>query len=144
VPAPMRISMRFYPTVESYQRATGQPWYTAAATLKGEVHLVPLLVLRDRGVLERTLRHELVHAMTESALAGRPLWVREGAAVYFASPRPSGAAALGSGAGAKPACPEDGELRHPVSAGALSNAYARASACFARQMATGRAWTEVR
>ena len=52
--------------------------------MNGELHLLPLAVLRDRGVLERTIRHELVHLMTDAALGKRPVWVREGAAIYFA------------------------------------------------------------
>ena len=79
-----RFTLRLHPTVESYQRATGQPWYTAGATLDTEIHLVPLTVLRERGVLERTIRHEIVHLLTQTELANRPLWVREGTAIYFA------------------------------------------------------------
>ena len=81
---PPRVTLRLHPTVESYQRATGQPWYTAGATLDTEIHLVPLTVLRERGVLERTIRHEIVHLLTQTELATRPLWVREGTAIYFA------------------------------------------------------------
>jgi len=36
------------------------------------------------------------------------------------------------------------ELLHPVSAGALGDAYARARNCFARQIAAGRSWRDVR
>jgi len=45
---------------------------------------------------------------------------------------------------ARPSCPADAELRQPVSVGALTTAYARARACFARQVASGRSWREVR
>ena len=85
--APARVTLRFHPTTDSYERATGQAWFTAGAIANGELHLLPLTTLRDRGVLERTIRHELVRVMTDQTLAGRPLWVREGAAVYFADPR---------------------------------------------------------
>src|SRR5205807_8312629 len=40
--APARLVLRFHPTVESYQRATGQAWYTAGATVGDEIHFVPL------------------------------------------------------------------------------------------------------
>ena len=47
------------------------------------------------GVLDRTIRHELVHVMTNGVLSGRRLWVKEGAAIYFAgqtsAPEPNGA-----------------------------------------------------
>ena len=56
----------------------------------------------------------------------------------FADPE---AAAPSSGRGS---CPGDAELLRPVSVGALNNAYARARACFARQIAAGRNWRDVR
>jgi hypothetical protein len=149
VAAPASITLRFHPTTKDYERATGQSWFTSAAWVKdedrAELHLLPLAVLRERGVLERTIRHELVHALADSFLAKRPAWVREGAAIYFAGERPIPGQA---GAAARPepraSCPDDHELLRPVSIGALSNAYARARACFARQIAEGRGWRDVR
>ncbi|HEY1911871.1 MAG TPA: SpoIID/LytB domain-containing protein [Vicinamibacterales bacterium] len=141
VDRPSRITLRFHPSVEAYQRATGQPWFTAGATMKDEMDFVPLTVLRDRGVLARTVQHELVHLMTASALGGRPLWVREGAASFFASERADASDPAYRNRGA---CPTDQELTRPVSPGAMSLAYNRATACFARQIAAGRKWSEVR
>ena len=146
VPTPARITLRFHPTTDDYERSTGRAWFTSGAIVNRELHLLPLATLRDRGILERTIRHELVHVMTDGALAGRPAWVREGAAIYFA-----GAPAI-AGGGERPAfkpdprasCPTDGELLRPVSAGALANAYARARTCFAKQIAAGRPWRDVR
>ena len=143
---PLRITLRLHPTVESYQRATGQPWYTAGATLDTDIHLVPLTVLRERGLLERTIRRELVHVLTRSALSRRPLWVREGVATYFAGE----GTVRGEQArrvvvpGVKMSCPDDRELLQPASPGALSNAYVRAAACVGRQIAAGKKWTEIR
>jgi hypothetical protein len=145
--APANVTLRFHPTTDDYERVTGQPWFTSATVIRNELHLLPLAVLRDRGVLDRTIRHELVHLMTDEVLAKRPLWVREGAAIYFA-----GAQTIPGEPAQRPAfkpergssCPDDHELRHPVSVGALSNAYARARACFARQLAAGRSWREIR
>jgi SpoIID/LytB domain protein len=141
VTAPPRITLRFHPTVDSYRRTTGQPWFTAGAMVNGELHFVPLTVLRERGVLERTVQHELVHLLTAPALEGRPLWVREGAASYFAGERPSAADAASRG---RVVCPTDQELSRPVSPGAMSLAYGRATACFARQVEGGRKWSEVK
>jgi len=138
VAAPPRVTLRVHPTTTSFEQATGRPWFTSGAVVNGELHLLPLASLRERGVLERTIRHELVHVMTEPVLGRRPLWVREGAAVYFAErtqePPPA----------TRAACPSDAELLHPVSIGALSNAYARARACFARQIAAGKSWRDVK
>ena len=101
---------------------------------------MPLAALRDRGVLERTIRRELVHVMADPALAQRPAWVREGAALFYGDTVRDAEAATSSRA----ACPSDAELLHPVSAGALGDAYARARHCFARQIAAGRSWRDVK
>jgi hypothetical protein len=142
---PPRVTLRFHPTIDSFQRATRQPWFTVSAIINGDIHLLPTAVLRERGVLDRSIRHELVHVMTNAALAGRRAWVKEGAALYFAdqSPLPEPNAAR-SPAQARTICPRDAELLQPISVGALTNAYARAEACFARQLAQRRSWKEVR
>jgi hypothetical protein len=151
VQTPANITLRFHPTTGDYERATGQPWFTSGAWVKdgveAELHLLPLAVLRERGVLERTIRHELVHAMADGVLEKRPAWVREGAAIYFAGERPiPGQGTPGAAARPEPrgACPDDNELLRPVSVGALSNAYARARSCFAKQIADGKNWRDVK
>jgi len=145
VPAPARITLRFHPTVESYQRATGQPWFTDGATLGTEVQFVPLTVLHQRGVLERTVRHELVHVLTEPTLVGRPLWIREGAATYFGGERPTaGETPARAAASGRIVCPTDRELSQPTSPGALGMAAARASACFTRQLHSGKRWADIK
>jgi len=148
VSAPPRITVRFHPTTQSYERATGQSWFTSGAIVGGDIHLLPLAVLRDRGVLEHTIRHELVHLLIDEALAKRPAWVREGAALYFSGQRPGGSGTAEAGTPFKPrsrlSCPEDVELLQPVSAGSLSNAHARALACFARQAGDGKPWRDVK
>ena len=144
---PAHLTLRFHATTDDYERATGQAWFTSAAMVNRELHLLPLAVLRERGILDRTIRHELVHAMTDSALGRRPLWVREGAAIYFAGEAPAASQPQQRPAFTpepRASCPDDNELRHPVSAGALTNAYARARACFAKQIQSGRSWREVR
>ena len=146
VPAP-RVTLRFHPTTDDYERVTGQAWFTSGAVVNNELHLLPLAVLRDRGMLERTIRHELVHVMADAALGTRPVWVREGAAIYFAGEQmipgePQQRPAFKPDPRAS--CPADNELLHPVSVGALSNAYARARSCFAKQIQSGRTWRDVR
>jgi SpoIID/LytB domain protein len=138
LPVPGRITLRFHPTTDSFERATGQPWFASGAVLNGELHFTPLAVLRARGVLARVIRRELVMAMAAPVLARRPLWVREGVAAYFSD------SADQAPPSSRVSCPSDPELAHPVSAGALSNASARARACVARQIAAGRDWRDVR
>jgi len=146
VTAPASVTLRFHPTTDEYERATSRPWFTSAAAVRGELHLLPLATLRQRGILEAIVRRELVHLMTEAALAGRPAWVREGAAAYFAAgaapPAPAQRPAFRPAP--RPSCPSDAELLQPVSAGALANAYARARQCFSAQIAAGRSWRDVR
>ena len=150
MPTPAKITLRFHPTTDDYERATGQSWFTSGAWVndgvKAELHLLPLAVLRERGVLERTIRYGLVHAMADGLLAKRPAWVREGAAIYFAGERPIPGQGTGAALRLEPrgSCPDDNELLRPVSAGALSNAYARARSCFARQVAAGKNWRDVK
>ena len=137
VPAP-RVTVRFHATTDEFELATGRPWFSSTAAFNNELHLIPVMALRDRGVLDQTIRRGLVHLMVDVPLKDRPAWVREGAALYYSDPR-SAAPVQG-----RPVCPTDIELIQPVSAGALSNAFARAKACFARQVGSGRSWRDVR
>ena len=136
VDAPPRVSLRFHPTTEAYERATGQPWFTLGSVSGNELHFIPPGVLRDRGVLERTVRRQLVHVMTDAVFVGRPAWVREGAGAHFADPSRTQASRVD--------CPADAELLRPLSAGALGDASLRARACFERQVNAGRSWRDVR
>jgi stage II sporulation protein D len=131
---PGRIDLRFHPSVQSYRRAAGRGWWTAAATRGTTIEVVPLAGLRSAGTLETTLRHELAHVLTEPALSGRPLWVREGAAMFFAGERPPGT---------EGPCPADAELLGASSQAAFMDAYARAGACFVRELAHRAHWSEV-
>jgi SpoIID/LytB domain protein len=143
VSPPARVVIRFHSTTQSYERATGQPWFTSGALVEGELHLMPSGVLRDRGVLDRTIRRELAHVMIDESLTTRPAWIREGAALYFSGGRLE-SVDRDSLPRSRASCPEDVELLQPVSAGALSNAYARALACFARRVGDGRSWKDVK
>jgi hypothetical protein len=135
VPAPL-VTLRFHPTTDDYERATGQAWFTSGAIVNNELHLLPLAVLRDRGV-QRTIRHELVHAMADSTLGKRPALVREGAVIYFAgepgSPESRNSARLSNPNRAS--CPDDNEPPQATPT--------RGHARFAKQWA-GRSWRDVR
>lgn len=136
VSAPPRIGVRFHPTNEAFERATGQPWYTLSGMASGDLQFAPLATLRDRGILERTIRRQLVHLLADSAFAGRQAWVKEGAAIHFAEGT--------MGPPQREACPLDYELLRPASAGALNEAYTRARACYERQLNAGRKWNDIR
>ena len=135
------IRVTVHPTIESFGRATGQPWWVSGATDGDGVDLLPVSILRQRGQLERTIRHEVAHVLLDGPLANRPLWVREGAATYFGD---LNAAASGAAEGtSRLSCPEDAEFLRPLSAGAHRTAYARAEACFRRQLERGTKWQDV-
>jgi hypothetical protein len=139
IPPPASITITVHPTVEAFARATGQPWWVSGTTDGTTIELLPLSILRQRGQVERTIRHEVAHVLIDRPLADKPLWVREGAATYFAS---------GEGPdepiGGRPSCPRDDEFTRPLSAGAHRAAYARADACFRRAIRGGRNWRDVR
>lgn len=147
VDLPDAITLRFHTTVEAYQRATRQPWFTAGATAGTESQFIPLSILRRRGLLERTVRHELVHLLTSGALEGRPRWLVEGLAAHYADGRQAGRPVGQAGPGAELAsapCPSDREFTRPTSADTLRGAYERARACVARRLAAGGTWDSLR
>jgi SpoIID/LytB domain protein len=137
VEAPSRLTIRFHPTTDAFERTSGRPWFTLGSTApQNELQFIPLTVLRDRGILERTIRRQLVHALADAALEGRPAWVRDGAAAYFAE--------AGDSPSGRLACPDDVELTRPLSAGAYGDAMRRARACFERQLSTRKDWRAVK
>ena len=139
ITAPARVRVTVHPTVESFGRATGQPWWVSGATDGAAIDLLPITVLRQQGQLERTIRHEITHVLLDATLAKRSMWVREGAAAYYARPA--------DGRLTNPdrvQCPTDAELNRALSAGAQRDAYARAEICFARAIAEGKKWNQVR
>jgi len=137
-PRAMRVTV--HPTVESFGHATGQSWYVAGATRGSDIHLLSIAVLRRNGQLERVVRHEVAHVLIDRSLDSRPLWVREGMAGYFAG-RPDSAAREFP---VSLRCPSNDELRRPSSSEAQRDAYARAEACVAREIASGVRWRDVR
>ena len=138
VEPPAKLTATFHPTAAAYEQASGHPWFTSGSVVDGAMHFLPVGVLRDRGVLDRTLRRTLVTLMVGASLDGRPAWVREGVSGYFADPEAPVVELRNAG------CPADIELTRPLSAGSLSDAYGRARACVARQIAGGRQWRDLR
>jgi hypothetical protein len=141
---PTAIEIVFHPTPESFTRATREPWWSAALTRGALIDLQPVTALRQRSLLERTLAHEIAHVVTAPSLEGRPEWVKEGAAMFASGEITE--AEIASHGRARPigGCPSDPELRRSVSAAAAREAYGRAADCFARALAQGKRWDEVR
>jgi stage II sporulation protein D len=82
-----RPRLQLFSTIDKYRDETGEPGWVAASTRVHTIRLQPVVLLKNKSILESTLRHELFHLLIESkARAGIPLWFREGLALYFASP----------------------------------------------------------
>ena len=72
-------------TTGDFVGRTGMPPWAAAATRRNTIELQPLNLLKQRRILETTLRHELVHALIDTIGGGQtPRWLEEGIAVYVA------------------------------------------------------------
>jgi stage II sporulation protein D len=88
LPAPAGIEIRAYPDLDSFRNATGEPGWVAARTKETRIELQPVAILRSKGVLDSTLRHEIVHTFLETQTApGVPVWFREGLAAYLSGTR---------------------------------------------------------
>ncbi|HET9710944.1 MAG TPA: hypothetical protein VFP64_03650, partial [Pyrinomonadaceae bacterium] len=72
-------------TTGDFTGRTGMPSWAAAATKNNRVELQPLKLLKQRRILETTLRHELVHVLVDAVgNAQTPRWLTEGMAIYMA------------------------------------------------------------
>jgi stage II sporulation protein D len=90
--APQGLEIRAFPNVAEFIRATGEPGWVAARTTRREIQMQPPAILRDKGALETTLRHEMLHVMIEAnGRSGLPVWFREGLVEYLSDSSDSGA-----------------------------------------------------
>jgi stage II sporulation protein D len=136
--APMTI--RLHDTIESFRRATGQPWWVSGVVDDTMIDLVPAPLLAQRDGVEHAIRVAVAELLVAPALAGRPRWVRVGAARYFAR----NIEGRSTDSDQEVRCPADAELMLAVSVAAQREAEARAEACFARGYARTRDWRSVR
>lgn len=80
-----RVVIRLNESTGDFTSRTGQPWWAAAATQGNRIELQPLAILKQRGVLFTTLRHELAHILIDSVSNKRaPRWLEEGLSLYLA------------------------------------------------------------
>jgi SpoIID/LytB domain protein len=79
------LEIRLNDSTGDFVGRTGQPWWAAAATKGNRIEMQPLALLKRRGVLSTTLRHELAHAIIDNISRDRaPRWLEEGFAIYLA------------------------------------------------------------
>ena len=80
-----RLDIRLNESTGDFTSRTGQPWWAAAATQGNRIDLQPLGILKQRGVLFTTLRHELAHVIIDAVSNKHaPRWLEEGFALYLA------------------------------------------------------------
>jgi hypothetical protein len=79
--AQIEIQMSF--TITEFCQLTGSPWWQGSIYQNRIIHLQPVRILRERGILETTLRHELVHRLVDDQTKGHcPIWLSEVLAIY--------------------------------------------------------------
>jgi hypothetical protein len=134
------IPIELLGTLDSFRAATGRPWWVSTVSSGTSVRLVPAPLLAQREGLERAVRTAIAELFVSGPLAGRPVWVRVGAARYFGRTTPPAPPADN----ARLRCPADAELTLAISAPAQRDAEARAEACFARELVRVKDWRAVR
>ncbi len=78
------LDIVIHDTTGDFVASTGQPWWAAAVTHDNQIELQPLEILRSRGVLDQTLRHEYAHTVIENLSGGNaPRWLAEGLAAHL-------------------------------------------------------------
>jgi stage II sporulation protein D len=134
------ITIRVHESVASFRKATGRPWWTSSVADGTGIDLAPVSVLAERDGLEITMRRAIAELLVARPLQGRSIWIRVGAARFFAR----ATTAMSEAHTAIVRCPSDAELTLAVSAAAQRDAEARAEACFDREYAKHQDWRAVR
>ena len=133
------FTIQLHESLESFRLATGKPWWVSALAEGTTIELAPATLLAQREGIEAVVRAAVAELLVAGPLAGRPAWVRVGAARYFAR----------LPAAARPSiprnvrCPADAEVTLAISVTAQRDANARAEACFARALAASGDWRGV-
>ncbi len=84
------LEIRLNESTGDFTARTGQPWWAAAATKGNRIELQPVGILKRRGVLTTTLRHELAHVVIDTVSQNHaPRWLEEGFALYLAGEGPT-------------------------------------------------------
>jgi hypothetical protein len=90
------VEIRLSATTAEFCQRTGRPWWQSSIYQEHVIYLQPVRVLRERGILTTTLRHELMHQLVDERAKGNgPRWLYEALAIYnsgeieFLKPRSS-------------------------------------------------------
>ncbi len=114
-------------TTGDFVGRTGQPPWVAAATRGTRIEMQPFEILKRRGILESTLRHEMAHVAIDLVGRGRtPRWLNEGLAIHVAG---EGRAISHHGVKTEISLPElEKKLSYAASAAEMRAGYAAAYA----------------
>src|SRR5438128_1560845 len=77
------MTIRLHDTLDSFRLATNRPWWVSEVAEGTAIDLAPAAVLAQRGGIEASVRTAVAELLVAGPLAGRPAWVRVGAARYF-------------------------------------------------------------
>ena len=86
------ITVRVHASLESFRLATGRPWWVRSVSAGTSIDLVPAALLARPAGFDGALRIAVAELFVSEGLRGRPVWVRIGAARYFARNTPPSAA----------------------------------------------------
>ena len=132
------LTFQLHGSVDTFRRATGQPWWVSTVVRGASIDLAPAAVLDLRDGLDRAVRSAVAEALVAPLLHDRPAWVRVGASRYFSKGEPAAAPTEG-----RIHCPDDAELVAATSAAGQREAEARAESCFAQALAKAQDWRTV-
>ncbi len=83
-PPPETLQTVIYRTTQDFTAASGAEYYAGALYTRGVLHLQPVRVLRDRGILPQTITHEYTHFYLNVLTNGNtPAWLDEGVATLI-------------------------------------------------------------
>ena len=134
------ITVRVHASLESFRLATGRPWWVRSVSAGTSIDLVPAALFGPPDGFEGALRIAVAELLVSEGLRERPVWVRVGAARYFAR----GSRSVAPEVESRAPCPSDADLMLAVSASAQRIAEAGAEVCFAREYGRTRDWRAVR
>ncbi len=79
------IDVVIFKTTGDFTFHTGLPWWSASAFHGGSIYLQPMRLLKNRGILNEIIRHEVTLVFVGRLSVGNepPVWLAEGLAVYF-------------------------------------------------------------